>query len=152
MAQQPGEALHDGGGGGGGDGTVGGGGELKGGEAHALGVEAEEEAAGAVQAAAVAADSEAAPSRGGRFNANDAQLARLIELFDTGMAAPRGDELQRLTTEIAVLGPITEQQLCRWWQNRKSGLAQGMQVRRAAPGSGGGALAGAAGLAGQSAS
>jgi hypothetical protein len=77
---------------------------------------------------AAAAEEDAAPAPA-RFVANDAQLTRLIQLFDTGMAPPpRGDELRRLTTEIAALAPITEKQLAAWWQNRKSRLTQGKHV------------------------
>ena len=72
-----------------------------------------------------------------RFVANDAQLTRLIELFDAkvcglsdikDMVPPQRDEKRRLTAEIAALGPITEKQFGSWWQNRKSRLAQGKQV------------------------
>jgi len=61
-------------------------------------------------------------------------LSRLIELFETGMKVPRGEEAQRLTAELATLGPITKPQLISWFTNRKSRLAKA-QAR-----GGGGAL------------
>ena len=46
-------------------------------------------------------DASAAPAR---FAANNALRARLSDLFDTGMATPRGNLAQRLATELRALG------------------------------------------------
>jgi len=39
------------------------------------------------------------------------------------MAVPRGEEIQRLVTELTALGPITECQLANYFKNRKNKLA-----------------------------
>ena len=63
-------------------------------------------------------------------------LARLIELFNTGMAAPRGNQRQLLVSKLAVLGPVTETQLVGWFYRRNAKLAQ--LARKAGAGAGAG--------------
>jgi hypothetical protein len=67
-----------------------------------------------------------------RFNPKEPLLARLLALVDTGMAVPRGEEMHRLVTELAALGPVTESQLTNFIKNRKSRLAR--MAREAAAG------------------
>ena len=78
-----------------------------------------------------------------RFNPKEPLLTRLIDLADTGMAVPRGEEMQRLITELAALGPIPESQLTNYIKNRKS-----RQARLAKETAAAGGVAGAAARAG----
>ena len=58
--------------------------------------------------------------RSARWNPTPAQLARLEELFLTGMGTPKGEQRTQITEELAKLGPINEANVFNWFKNKKS--------------------------------
>ena len=66
----------------------------------------------------------AAAAAPARFAPKGFLLARLIELFGTGMATPRGLEAQRLAIELTPLGFVTAAQLSTWFNSRKSRMSK----------------------------
>ena len=58
--------------------------------------------------------------RGARWTPTAAQLARLEELFATGMGTPNGDLRTKITDELAKLGPVNEANVYNWFQNKKA--------------------------------
>lgn len=58
--------------------------------------------------------------RGSRWSPNPTQLARLEELFATGMGTPNGDIRTKITDELTKLGPVNEANVYNWFQNKKA--------------------------------
>lgn len=67
-----------------------------------------------------------------RWNPTPAQLARLEELYLTGMATPNGDLRTQITEELAKLGQINEANVYNWFQNKKARMKKKMQDDAAA--------------------
>jgi hypothetical protein len=57
---------------------------------------------------------------GQRWTPTAEQLARLEELFATGMGTPSGELRTRITDELVRLGPINEANVYNWFQNKKA--------------------------------
>ena len=57
---------------------------------------------------------------GQRWSPTQAQLARLEELYATGMGTPNGDLRTQITEELARLGTINEANVYNWFQNKKA--------------------------------
>lgn len=67
-----------------------------------------------------------------RWNPTPAQLARLEELFATGMGTPNGDLRTQITEELAKLGQINEANVYNWFQNKKARMKKRLQEEAAA--------------------
>ena len=67
-----------------------------------------------------------------RWNPTPAQLARLEELFLTGMGTPNGELRTQITEELAKLGPINEANVYNWFQNKKARMKKAEREREAA--------------------
>ena len=67
-----------------------------------------------------------------RWNPTPAQLARLEELFATGMGTPNGDLRTQITEELAKLGQINEANVYNWFQNKKARMKKKQQEELAA--------------------
>ena len=67
-----------------------------------------------------------------RWNPTAAQLARLEELFATGMGTPNGDLRTQITAELARLGQINEANVYNWFQNKKARMKKKAQEEAAA--------------------
>ena len=57
---------------------------------------------------------------GQRWTPTATQLARLEELYATGMGTPNGALRTQITEELARLGPINEANVYNWFQNKKA--------------------------------
>jgi len=57
---------------------------------------------------------------GQRWNPTPTQLARLEEMYATGMGTPNGSLRTQITDELAKLGPINEANVYNWFQNKKA--------------------------------
>ena len=70
--------------------------------------------------------------RGSRWSPNPTQLARLEELFATGMGTPNGDIRTKITDELTKLGPVNEANVYNWFQNKKARMKKAEREREAA--------------------
>ena len=59
-------------------------------------------------------------AQGASWTPSASQLARLEELFATGMGTPNGDLRTKITDELAKLGPVNEANVYNWFQNKKA--------------------------------
>ena len=76
--------------------------------------------------------------RGARWTQTAAQLARLEELFATGMGTPNGDLRTKITDELAKLGPVNEANVYNWFQNKKARTKKKLLEEQAAKNRSGG--------------
>ena len=67
---------------------------------------------------------------GQRWTPTATQLARLEELYATGMGTPNGALRTQITEELARLGPINEANVYNWFQNKKARMKKKEQEAR----------------------